>query len=381
MDAQRPDLDALREQIDRLDRTLLETLRARNEVVLQIARAKKDAGGHPLFDRQRERAVYERAERHAQEIGLAPDLARDLVQTIVEASHRMQEWVARERAQGPGGEVSRRILIVGGAGRMGRRFATDFSARGHVIDVLEPGDPRDPGSVVGAADVVMISVPMAQATAVASEIGRFVRRDAILCDLNSLKRDICAAMERSGAGEVVGLHPMFGPSVHSLRRQKIVICPVREGPHAAWLRSELASLGLEIVESTPDEHDRMMAVVQVLTHYSTIVMGAALERSGLDLADTLRFTSPIYRLELAFVGRLFAQDPDLYAEIEMTNPDGAALRKAFLDAANEIDHMLENGDRRAFRLQFEDVASWFRTFSGEAMTLSNRIIDWVVRAP
>ena len=44
-----------------------------------------------------------------------------------------------------------------------------------------------------------------------------------------------------------------------------------------------------------------------------------LDLSGVGVEDSLRYTSPIYRLELAFVGRLFAQDPDLYGEIIRTN--------------------------------------------------------------
>ncbi|MFT4627398.1 MAG: hypothetical protein ACI8PZ_006082 [Myxococcota bacterium] len=37
----------------------------------------------------------------------------------------------------------------------------------------------------------------------------------------------------------------------------------------------------------------MMGIVQVLVHYSTVVMGEALRRTGIRLRDTLPFTSPI----------------------------------------------------------------------------------------
>ncbi len=92
-------------------------------------------------------------------------------------------------------------------------------------------------------------------------------------------------------------------------------------------------------------------------------------------------TSPIYRLELALVGRLFAQDPDLYAEIEMTNPHGAEMREHFLAAVHVLDDVAGRGDREAFRRMFDETAEWFHGFQEEAMELSDRVIDSMVRSP
>ncbi|MDI8296325.1 hypothetical protein MJI53_23840, partial [Salmonella enterica subsp. enterica serovar Anatum] len=40
---------------------------------------------------------------------------------------------------------------------------------------------------------------------------------------------------------------------------------------------------------------------------------------NVQLEQLLALSSPIYRLELAMVGRLFAQDPQLYADIIMSS--------------------------------------------------------------
>ena len=140
-------------------------------------------------------------------------------------------------------------------------------------------------------------------------------------------------------------------------------------------------MGVELVETDPVTHDRMMAVVQVLVHYSTLVMGDALRRTGLDLARSLTFTSPIYRLELAFVGRLFTQDPDLYAEIEMSNPYGHEVRQCFQDAATSLRETIASGDRAAFREAFGQVRDYFQDFGDEAMAVSDWIIDTLVARP
>jgi chorismate mutase/prephenate dehydrogenase len=231
---------------------------------------------------------------------------------------------------------------------------------------------------VARADVTVVAVGMDRAADVTRALAPHVREDALLCDINSLKAELCAVYAAGGPGEAVGLHPMFGPTVSSLRRQKVVVCPVRPGPRARWFLGELAALGAELVEADPAEHDRMMAIVQVVTHFRTIATGMALGRSGARLADTLRFTSPIYRLELAVVGRLFAQDPHLYASILFDNPDGERVRALLRGATAELDAIVERADRAAFLAAFDAARAWFAGFADEAMATSDHLIDALV---
>jgi chorismate mutase/prephenate dehydrogenase len=277
----------------------------------------------------------------------------------------------------------RRILVVGGEGRMGRRFCEAFRTRGHTVTTLDEhvNDPSLRAEAVRLADVVMLAVPMGAAVEVARSLAPHVRRGALLCDINSLKEAVCEAMSEGFAGEVLGLHPMFGPTVHTLKGQKVVVCPVRSGPMGQWLRDELAALGMEEVVSDPSSHDRRMAVVQVLVHFRTLVMGEALRRAGVGIEDSLELTSPIYRLELAVVGRLFVQDPDLYAEIEMQNPYGPEIRRAFVGACIEMMSVCDSGDRDRFRAMFSEIRSYFGPFAQVAHELSDRIIDNLVDEP
>jgi chorismate mutase/prephenate dehydrogenase len=369
-------LAELRERLAAVDRAMFEAVAERDHILQQLE-AKKAALDEPRFDRDRERASFERARRLADELGFDRRLADEVLEVVIAHAHRHadSQWAAVQTSQ------KKRFLVVGGDGAMGRRFVAVFRARGHAVDVLEPGDPRPLHEVVAASDIVIIAVPMAVAEDVARSVAPHVRSDALLCDINSLKADICTVMEEVCEGEVLGLHPMFGPTVGSFTGQKMVICEVRGGPHTTWLVEELASLGMERIHATPDEHDHMMAVVQVLMHFSTVVMGEALRRSGVSLEDSLRYTSPIYRLELAFVGRLFAQDPNLYAEIEMANPRGDAVRLSFLRAAADVAEMVHHGDREAFRALFERVSGWFRGFDDEALRLSDMVIDRLVAQP
>ena len=373
------DLHSLRARLDDLDLKLLEIAAQRRDLISRIIQA-KSGEKHPLFDRTREREVFEKAELRGRALGLPDHVSRGLMATLIEHSHRIQEREAITADRSDPAHA-RHFAIIGGAGQMGRLLAETFSARGHAVSVLDQDSDPSTDAAVVSADVVMIAVPMHLAVPIIHTVAPRLRPDALLCDINSLKVDVCAAMAKNGSCEALGLHPMFGPSVRSLRRQKVVSCPVRSGPLSEWLLSELGRMGLEVVDSDPDTHDRMMAVIQVLVHFSTIVMGEALRRTGTSVSDSLKFTSPIYRLELAFVGRLFTQNPDLYAEITMTNPHGAMVRKAFLDAAKALDTSVGAGNRDVFRQQFSSVSEWFSAFGPEAMALSDFIIESLVTQP
>jgi chorismate mutase/prephenate dehydrogenase len=373
------DLTSLRAELDALDKTLLECAARRNAIIRDIA-ASKASEGRPLFDRMREREVYEKTEQLAQTLGLPASIARALMGVLIESSHQIQEQASREFAlSAPDGHQS--FTIVGGQGQMGQLIGDALQARGHQVTALERDDEPATHSAIGASDIIVLAVPMEIATHMAEQLGPRIRADALLCDINSLKSDICDAFARTCAGEALGLHPMFGPSVHSLRRQKVVACPVQPGPKTTWLLGELGRMGMEIIESTPEQHDRMMAVIQVLVHYATIVMGEALRRTGLSVNESLRFTSPIYRLELAFIGRLFTQSPELYAEIEMANPHGPDVRKDFLEAAKDVNTLISEGNRDAFTALFDSVSTYFDDFGTEAMELSDFIIESLCTRP
>ncbi len=364
-------IDALRAELDEVDRRLLEAVAERQRLVAAI-KARKRATGRHSFDRAREQEVLRKAAARGEALGLPDALTASLMTTLLEASHALQEAPAPEVAH-----ERRSIAIVGGRGKMGRRLGEAFAARGHRIAVIEQGDPLD---AARAADVVMVAVPMTDAAEVVRALAPLVREDALLCDINSLKGEVCGALAQA-RGEALGTHPMFGPTVRSLRRQKVVLCDVKPGPMAAWLEAELGRMGAEVIHTTPEQHDAMMAVVQVLTHFGIMAMGRALSESGHPLAASLPFTSPIYRLELAMVGRLFSQRPELYREILMRNPHGAPLRQVFLREAEALHRILDAGDDAAFAERFEATRDYFADFSEEAMALSDHIIETIMSRP
>jgi len=197
-------------------------------------------------------------------------------------------------------------------------------------------------------------------------------------DVTSLKQAPVAAMCAATSASVVGTHPMFGPSVHTLQGQRVVVCRARGDAWANWVIHTFSARGLTVTEATPEAHDRAMAVVQVLTHFQTQVHGLALARLGTPLAETLPFTSPAYLLELYVTARHFAQDPALYGPIEMRNAATAHVTSAFRSAADDLASVIAHGDQEAFAQRFAEVQAFFGDFTTQAVEASRALIDRIV---
>ena len=132
---------------------------------------------------------------------------------------------------------------------------------------------------------------------------RSSEKTRFLCDFTSLKVAPVAAMLESEA-QVIGLHPMFGPTalVHCTPDHHHV--PGADNRDDAF-RSQGIFLreGAVCTIATPEEHDRMMAIVQGLTHFVTICMADSIRRLGIDIGKTGAFMSPVYQIELSLVGQ------------------------------------------------------------------------------
>ena len=367
-------LPVLRALIDAVDHDVLQLLSRRNGLVAEVA-AYKRAHGVAIRDHRREREIIADRRERSTPLGLQPD--------VIEGMYRLILWASRDRqaslrAQVPLDTETKTVAVIGGRGAMGGCMARLFADLGHAVMIADIDTELAPEAAAREADVVIVSVPIDTTVDVIRRIGPVVKRDALLMDVTSVKSAPMEAMLESTRASVVGTHPLFGPSVHSLQGQRVAVTPGRGDEWKTWLVRMLEARGLIVAVTTPEEHDRAMAIVQVLTHFSTEVTGMAMARLGVPLKSTLQFTSPVYLIELLMTARHFAQSPDLYASIQMSNPETARVTDTFVRAADELRVSVASGDRDAFARVFEHVHDFFGDFTERAMEQSSFLIDRLV---
>ena len=268
--------------------------------------------------------------------------------------------------------------IIGGTGKMGQLFVPVFERAGYEVLVSGRSTPLTSADIAQQCDLVIVSVPIRDTVRVIEEIAPLLQRNQLLCDFTSLKVRPVEAMLKSKAN-VVGLHPMFGPTVGSLKSQTIIVCPVRVEEHllhnlVAMFRNE----GARCTLTNPEEHDRMMAVVQGLTHYVTLCMAESIRRLGVDIGATQEFTSPVYQIELSLMGRLLSQDPDLYADILQQNPYVPGVLEACCASAGDLAGIIGSHDPERFRAFFEQNSRHLGASCDEGQRMTDTLIDCMV---
>src|SRR5205823_7339817 len=137
---------------------------------------------------------------------------------LIDESSRRQDIV---RLPPPSGQ---KVLVVGGAGRMGHWLCRYFRSRGYEVAVHDPAGPledfpseSDLAEGVLAADVVAVSVPMSSCAEVLRQIAD-LKPKALIFDIASLKAPIehdLREMGREGL-RVASVHPTFGPNLWPL---------------------------------------------------------------------------------------------------------------------------------------------------------------------
>jgi chorismate mutase/prephenate dehydrogenase len=368
------DLKTLRQALTACDEQIVASLAERMRLIRRVAEFKAKTG-LPSFDREREGAHMDDLHARAALGGVPADVVRDVFGTLFAASRSAQREVMHER------DERYSIGILGGTAGMGAFLARLFSGAGYAVETTGLGVGAPNAEVASRHDLVIVSVPIAVTVQVIEEAAPHLRSGACITDVTSVKKAPLDAMlaHAPASVDVVGTHPMFGPSGDDMDRQRVVMCAGRGERGAKRVRRLFESFGAEIIEATADEHDAQMALIQVLVHEKTVVLGSVLERLKASLARSLQFASPIYRTELAMIGRMFSQRAELYADILTSNPDGARVSHIFEQEASHFARSVAMHDREAVVKRFREVAAFMTEFAAWAKKESDAILHDIVR--
>jgi chorismate mutase/prephenate dehydrogenase len=368
------DLGTLRKELGETDTELVRILGKRAALVREVAQWKASVGA-PSFDRERESVLLDSTIDKAKEVGVPEHVVRDVFASLYAASRLDQRRFLQTKAE----KFS--IGVIGGTAGMGAFLAKVFLGAGYTVEAMGLDGGRRAEEVAADHDVVVLAVPIHDTVEVAKKVGPHVRPGACLMDVTSVKRAPLAAMLDSApeSVDVVGTHPMFGPHGVDFDRQKVVLCRGRGEAAFTRVKKLFEAFGAETIEATADEHDAQMALIQVLVHEKTMVLGSVLERLKADLGRSLQFASPIYRSEMAMIGRMFSQRAELYADILTVNPDALRLSHVFEQEAAHFARAIAMGDREAVVHRFRQVADYMKEFATWAKRQSGAILDELVR--
>ncbi|MFA0158680.1 bifunctional chorismate mutase/prephenate dehydrogenase [Vibrio sp. 10N.261.46.A3] len=362
------ELNELRDQIDAVDKQMLDLLAQRLALVEKVGEVKSEHG-LPIYVPEREAAMLASRRQEAEKIGVPPQLIEDILRRT------MRESYASEKDSGFKclNPELRSVVIVGGNGQLGGLFGRMFKLSGYEVKILGSQDWDKADEILDNAGLVVVTVPIHLTEGVIAKLGN-LPSDCILCDLTSIKSKPLQAMMNMHRGPVVGLHPMFGPDVPSLAKQVIVYSDGRGAESYQWLLNQFGIWGASLCQMDAAEHDHGMTLIQALRHFTSFAYGLHLSKENPNIDQLLKLSSPIYRLEIAMVGRLFAQDPNLYGDIILSSDENIEMIRRFHSCFGEALEILDGKDKAKFVDSFNQVSDWFGDYSQQFLQESQSLL-------
>ncbi len=263
------------------------------------------------------------------------------------------------------------ISIIGGFGQMGTLFSRLWQEQDYTVYSIGRKNWEDCDAELLQSDAVIVCVPIKDTIDTITKLSPRLNKKTILADFTSLKTEPLMAMLAEYTGPVVGLHPMFGPTINTPQNQIIAHCQGRNPEACQWLVDSLTKIGFTLKSMTAAKHDQAMNFIQGIEHFLTFSLGTFLYQKQEHPQDLLEIASPIYMAKLLLMGRIFDQDPSLYADIIMADKKRIELIKEFSLWLSQWVTQLEKYNKEEFIHEFKQASTWMGEFTAYAQRISD----------
>ncbi|KAI9252591.1 hypothetical protein EDC94DRAFT_621031 [Helicostylum pulchrum] len=238
-------------------------------------------------------------------------------------------------------EKEKETIEIGiiGAGGMGRFYAQTFSKAGwknvHVCDLPEKYESLkkdfegtninvlpDGFHISRRCDWIMYAVEAEYINAVVKTYGPATKMGAIVGGQTSVKKPEIEALEKYLPPDVhiISCHSMHGPGVDPTG-QPLIVIPHRASKEKLELVLRLLScFKSNIAQLTADEHDRITADTQAVTHAAFLTMGSAWKANAQFPWLLPHFVGGIENVKVNVALRIYSNKWHVYAGLAIMNP-------------------------------------------------------------
>ncbi len=202
---------------------------------------------------------------------------------------------------------------------MGQLFVNRSREAGYSVDAFDkPLDEAALAASLPKADCVVLAVPADAMSSVSDMVSAFMKDDAILSDVCSVKVRPMEYMLAAYSGPVIGTHPLFGPNPDP-DDLRVAVTPGRDDADNTAERHVLAwlsTIGFDPFVTSAERHDRAAAFFQGLNFVSTVAYLATQAQDP----DIREFMTPSFQRRLKSAKKLILEDAALFTMLFESNP-------------------------------------------------------------
>lgn len=195
-----------------------------------------------------------------------------------------------------------------------------------------------PLDAVCACDIVIYAAPVQALETVLLNIKEKLNQNCLFIDVCSVKvKPVAHVLEiLPDTIDFISLHPLFGPQSgrNGIENLNIALCDVRSHRGQCVTLFLKEKLKLNVIETTPEKHDRDMSYVMGLTHMMAKVFAM------MNVGETAQ-TTRTYDLLLEMVDMIKDDSDDLFLAIQEENPFVEDTKSRFFESVSKLQKRLD----------------------------------------
>lgn len=188
---------------------------------------------------------------------------------------------------------------------------------------------------VAKSEIVIAAIPTEDLQPFVEQISETMRPGSLFVDISSVKCGVVEVLSRTLPAniEYASIHPLFASA--AVGQKNVILIPVRGNRRSPHLKQLLTLSGMHVMESTAEEHDKAMAMVQVLHHFAYLSLRSAMAR--LDWGQGREsFKTYAFRKSLAVL-KLIEGNLQTIELIQRRNKYAPFVRELFITEAKKLN--------------------------------------------
>ncbi|HEY6886091.1 MAG TPA: prephenate dehydrogenase/arogenate dehydrogenase family protein [Nitrososphaeraceae archaeon] len=246
------------------------------------------------------------------------------------------------------------IAIIGAGGNMGCWFSRYFNKKGIGLSVydLDASSLKSYSNTVICnnifdcvhdADLVLICVPIKYTPSMIEECASLMKPGAILAEISSVKSQTFRSLRKLPSTiKPLCIHPMFGPGRADSKQMKILLIPIKNKENEFKISNEIFEEAAITVIPNANIHDKLIAIVLGLTHYTNIVFASLISKENFSYLREVSGTT--FEVQSLLAASMFTEEPDLVASLLLENKSVTKHIQRYLCEANKIAKLIFNGN-------------------------------------
>ena len=235
--------------------------------------------------------------------------------------------------------MEKKVGIIGIDGSYGKWLKAMFEEQDNIIvHGSDPNNSKYPSNenIIKGSDVIIFASPLDITAKLIKKYSNVFNPSQLCLDIASIKKDVVEILATLPC-ESASLHPLTAPTLNYWKGQIVTLTPIKLQIWSEWVKNFLSFTQAKVETIEADEHDQIMAFIQVLPHSLLIIMASVFSKH--DTQKIPEFSTPTFRLLKYAFSRIFSMQTELFTDIQLMNRENSV--KILSEIYEEVETLLQ----------------------------------------